>query len=95
MHIGLVGGIGPAATDYYYRWIIDVATRRDFGFDLTIVHADTPTLLRNLLGGDKTTQVTIFSRLTECLKAAGVLRLFFMGPNAMGPVIRSSLKASE
>ena len=56
MHIGLVGGIGPAATDYYYRRIVDAATRRDFGLDLTIVHADTPTLLRNLLGGDEAAQ---------------------------------------
>jgi len=71
MHIGLVGGIGPAATDYYYRRIIDAASRRDFGLDLTIVHADTPTLLRNLLGGDEAAQVTIFSRLAERLKAAG------------------------
>jgi aspartate/glutamate racemase len=23
MHIGLIGGIGPAATDYYYRGLID------------------------------------------------------------------------
>ncbi len=22
MHIGLIGGIGPAATDYYYRGLI-------------------------------------------------------------------------
>ena len=29
MHIGLIGGIGPAATDYYYRRIIEVAARRD------------------------------------------------------------------
>ena len=27
--------------------------------------------------------------------AAGVLRFFFMGPNAMGPVIRASLKRSN
>jgi aspartate/glutamate racemase len=23
MHIGLIGGIGPAATDYYYRGLIE------------------------------------------------------------------------
>jgi aspartate racemase len=29
MHIGLIGGIGPAATDYYYRGLIERHTRSD------------------------------------------------------------------
>lgn len=70
MHIGLVGGIGPAATDYYYRSLIAAAAGRH-DLDLTIVHADSPTLLANQVAGDRAAQVAIFSRLTERLKAAG------------------------
>ena len=28
MHIGLIGGIGPAATEFYYRDLIDRGTHR-------------------------------------------------------------------
>ena len=45
MQIGLSGGIGPAATDYYYRSLIAEFASRQEVLDLTIVHADTPTLL--------------------------------------------------
>jgi aspartate racemase len=48
MHIGLIGGIGPAATDFYHRRLISTFTREQAALDLTIVHADTPTLLDNL-----------------------------------------------
>ena len=47
-HIGLIGGIGPAATDYYYRRIIAAYAESDLELGLTIAHADAPTLLRNL-----------------------------------------------
>jgi aspartate racemase len=51
MHIGLIGGIGPAATDFYYRRLISIFASRKAALDLTIVHADTPTLLDNLAMG--------------------------------------------
>lgn len=71
MHIGLIGGIGPAATDFYYRRLIRLAAEKGRGLELTIVHADAPTLLANLLSGDGTAQCDIYLRLTERLKAAG------------------------
>lgn len=71
MHIGLVGGIGPAATDYYYRGLIEAAGRGGFDLELTMVHAATATLLKNQAAGDAAAQVAIFSRLSERLKAAG------------------------
>ena len=40
MHIGLIGGIGPAATEYYYRGLIARHTRSGTALDLTIAHAD-------------------------------------------------------
>lgn len=71
MHIGLVGGIGPAATDYYYREIIQAAARGGFTLELTMAHADSPVLLDNLARGDTAAQVAVFARLTERLQAAG------------------------
>jgi aspartate racemase len=71
MHTGLIGGIGPAATDYYYRRLIATFARNNTPLELTIVHADTPTLLRNLVANDTAAQVAIYLRLTNRLVAAG------------------------
>lgn len=71
MHIGLIGGIGPAATDFYYRRLISRFASKKAALELTIVHADTPTLLGNLASNDAASQVAIFMRLTNRLAAAG------------------------
>jgi aspartate racemase len=71
MQIGLIGGIGPAATDYYYRSLIAEFASRQEVLDLTIVHADTPTLLDNLERNDVEAQVAIYSRLADRLVSAG------------------------
>jgi len=71
MHIGLIGGIGPAATDFYYRRLIAACAARGRPLELTIVHADTPTLLRHLADDDRTAQVAIYMQLTARLVAAG------------------------
>ena len=52
MHIGLVGGIGPAATDYYYRGLIAAAAEKGFTLELTMVHAEAPILIKNQAAGD-------------------------------------------
>src|SRR5215472_781444 len=71
MHIGLIGGIGPAATDFYYRRLITTFARKSAVLELTIAHADTPTLLNNLARNDATAQTAIYGRLTERLVSAG------------------------
>ncbi len=71
MHIGLIGGIGPAATDFYYRQLISTFASKKAALELTIVHADTPTLLSNLASNDAAAQVAIYNRLTNRLVAAG------------------------
>ena len=71
MHIGLIGGIGPAATDFYHRRLITAFAARKAALDLTIVHTDTPTLLANLAANDSAAQVAIYTRLTNRLVAAG------------------------
>lgn len=48
MHIGLIGGIGPAATEFYYRGLIDRHAAAGTAPDLTIVHADVRVMARNL-----------------------------------------------
>lgn len=71
MHIGLIGGIGPAATDLYYRGLVDAMKALKAELQMTIVHADAPTLLRNFEAGQQAPQAEIFVRLTERLQAAG------------------------
>jgi aspartate racemase len=71
MHIGLIGGIGPAATDFYYRRLISAFAERKAELELTIAHADAPTLLANLGRDDKAAQAEIFTRLTTRLASAG------------------------
>jgi aspartate racemase len=71
MHIGLIGGIGPAATDFYYRRLISTFVSKKAALELTIVHADTPTLLSNLASNDGSAQVAIYTRLANRLVAAG------------------------
>lgn len=71
MQIGLIGGIGPAATDFYYRRLIAAFAERKSQLDLTIAHADTPRLLDNLTRNDKAAQSEIFIRLTRRLATAG------------------------
>lgn len=71
MQIGLIGGIGPAATDFYYRQLIRRFAQRSAPLELTIVHADTPSLLENLAKNQTNAQADIFARLTKRLAAAG------------------------
>src|SRR5271155_1114847 len=71
MHIGLIGGIGPAATDFYYRRLIATFASNKAALELTIAHADTPTLLGNLASNNPAAQVAIYLRLTKRLVAAG------------------------
>ena len=71
MQIGLIGGIGRAATDHYYRSLIYAFAEKNASLELTIVHADTRTLLDNLASNDAAPQVAIYMKLTDRLAAAG------------------------
>ncbi len=71
MQIGLIGGIGPAATDFYYRRLIATFAAWKTPLELTIAHADTPTLLGNLGRNDVAAQVAIYVKLTDRLASAG------------------------
>ncbi|MEM7634616.1 MAG: aspartate/glutamate racemase family protein [Pseudomonadota bacterium] len=71
MHIGLIGGIGPAATDLYYRGLVDAMKALGAELEMTIVHADAATLVRNFEAKQPQVQAAIYLRLTERLVAAG------------------------
>ncbi|MDP2332025.1 MAG: aspartate/glutamate racemase family protein [Reyranella sp.] len=71
MHIGLIGGIGPAATDFYYRGLIDRHVAAGIPLDVTICHADVREMSRNLMGKNPGRQAEIFVKLVERMKAAG------------------------
>jgi len=71
MHIGLIGGIGPAATDFYYRGLIDRHAASGIPLEVTICHADVREMSRNLNDRTPTRQAEIFARLVGRMKAAG------------------------
>lgn len=71
MHIGLIGGIGPAATDFYYRGLVDRHAAAGIPLECTIVHADVREMSRNLSTGEPELQAQVFARLITRLKAAG------------------------
>jgi aspartate racemase len=71
MQIGLIGGIGPAATGFYHRRLIELYAKLQTSLDLTIVHADTPTLVDNLARNEAARQAQIFAHLTHRLASAG------------------------
>jgi aspartate racemase len=73
MHIGLIGGIGVAATEFYYRGLIDRHERSGTALDLTIVHADVRELTRNAADGESRKQAESFARLIARLAEAGAV----------------------
>ena len=68
LHIGLIGGIGVAATVVYYQRL---ATAVGGPFRLTIEHGDIQTLIRNNLADLRAPQAEIFAAMAARLKGAG------------------------
>jgi aspartate racemase len=71
MHIGLIGGIGPAATDFYYRGLIERHAAAGVPLQCTIAHADVREMSRNLNDRAPARQAAVFAGLIARLKAAG------------------------
>ena len=68
LHIGLIGGIGVAATLAYYERLIRAAGD---GAEVTIVHAQIADLGRNFIADDRAAQAQAYARLIDRLRAAG------------------------
>ncbi len=71
MHIGLIGGIGPAATVVYYERIVAAFAAAKAPLDLTIGHTSALALSRNVASGKADEQAMEFKRITDQLVAAG------------------------
>lgn len=71
LHIGLIGGIGVAATVVYYQRLTAAVSKLGGRLELTIVQADVQDLIRNNLADNRVEQAEIYLRLIDRLKAAG------------------------
>ena len=71
MHVGLIGGIGPAATEFYYRGLTRAFAVAGRKLELTIVNAEVREMTANMAANDPKAQATIFAELIGRLKAAG------------------------
>jgi aspartate racemase len=71
MHLGLIGGIGPAATEVYYRALVSAYADAGRKLELTIVHADVRELIANFEAGRAAEQAAIFSGYVDRLRAGG------------------------
>jgi len=71
MHLGLIGGIGPAATEFYYRGLVRKHADAGRELEVTIVHAQIADLVRNQTGGAPDAQAEVFAELVSRLQAAG------------------------
>lgn len=72
LHIGLIGGIGVAATVVYYQRLTAEVARRGGTVDLTIAHTpDINVLIRNNLSDRRAEQAAEYAPLIDRLKAAG------------------------
>ena len=71
MHIGLIGGIGPAATEFYYRGLVKAYASVGRKMSLTIAHADTREMVANMEAGKNAEQAHIFAGFADQLRAGG------------------------
>lgn len=71
MHIGLIGGIGVAATVVYYQRLTAAMAARGRPLELTIVHGDIAELIDNNLNWRPEAQAKSYARLIGRLRDAG------------------------
>ncbi|MWD29132.1 aspartate/glutamate racemase family protein [Aquicoccus sp. SCR17] len=83
MHVGLITGLGPAASVVYYQHLTRVAAERGCRLELTMVEANIRDVLANNLAGRTREQAEIFAGLLHRLKAAGadVASITAIGPH--------------
>jgi aspartate racemase len=71
LHVGLIGGIGVAATVVYYQRLAAAVRARGGRLELTIVQAEVDDLVRNVNADRRVEQAAIYAGLIDRLKAAG------------------------
>src|ERR671919_26567 len=96
MHIGLIGGIGPAATDFYHRGLIERHHASNIPLDLTIAYADVAVMSRNLNEKRPDRQAEIFARLVGRLKRVGIIGTrVVMASKLYGKITKTEVIAPE
>lgn len=71
MHIGMIGGIGPAATEFYYRKLVQLCKIAGRRLELTIVHAEAADLIENITENRPDRQAQILAEMAGQLSRAG------------------------
>lgn len=71
MHIGLVGGIGVAASVVYYQRLAAAMEAKGAKLRMTLSHGDIHTLIKNNLADIRAPQARIFADQIAELKSAG------------------------
>ena len=71
MHVGLIGGIGPAVTFRYYQRLFEIAREKKYALELTVVNCDMPQFLNNFLQNKNENQASIYADLANRLEKAG------------------------
>jgi aspartate racemase len=71
MHIGLIGGIGPAATVAYYQRLVTRVREGGGTLELTIVHADIAALIARGRTNDRDGQARAYATHIDQLRGAG------------------------
>lgn len=71
MHIGLIGGIGPAATLVYYDALSRQCAQAGQRLHLTVANADTREMIANMEAGRPDLQAAVFAGYIDQLKASG------------------------
>ena len=70
-HIGLIGGIGPAATAFYYQRCVQLFAEAGQDLSLTISHTSLNVLMKNMKAGDTLAQAQQYLLNANQLKASG------------------------
>ena len=65
MHIGLIGGIGPKATSFYYESIARAFAAASTPLRLTIAHTELSVRAKNLMSDNKQAQAKEFERRAD------------------------------
>ena len=71
MHLGLIGGIGSAATQFYYRHLAAASKAAGTPYRMTIDHADNAGLVANFFADRRAEQAEVFAGHLSALQAAG------------------------
>ena len=69
--LGLLGGVGVGAANYYYREIAKAVEAAGLELDLVMVHAETPRVLAYVGAGDRAGLEAYFNGFFARMKAAG------------------------